>query len=201
MALLAATSMVTLAGCSVFAMSEEDAGKHYMAIVCPSNATVDGYNAALETGDLGQIQTAAKTMAEAYRESAKALTSTDTHWPDAVAEADLQTLANSYLTDLAVINAITSAITVDEARVMTDQRPSGGGSVPASTPRSRPALRHEPGLRVAGGTEAVPRRRHDPRRGRTVRRPVPVRLGHPRPRLRRHPRVGAVLPPSMISTS
>lgn len=125
-AALAATSMVTLAGCSAFAMSEEDAGKHYMGIVCPSNATVDGYNAALETGDLSQIQTAAKTMAEAYRESAKALSSTDTHWPDAVAEADLQTLANSYLTDLAVINTITSATTVDEARVVWPLDPAVG---------------------------------------------------------------------------
>ncbi len=126
LAALAATWMVTLAGCSAFAMSEEDAGKHYMGIVCPSNATVDGYNAALETGDLGQIQTAAKTMAEAYRESAKALSSTDTHWPDSVATADLQTLADSYLTDLAVINTITSATTVDEARVIWPNDPAVG---------------------------------------------------------------------------
>lgn len=125
-AALAVTSMVSLASCSVFAMSEEDAGKQYMAIVCPSNATVDGYNAAPETGDLSQIQSAAKTMAEAYRESAKALSSTDTHWPDAVAAADLQTLANSYLTDLAVINTITSATTVNEAHPIWPNDPAVG---------------------------------------------------------------------------
>lgn len=116
----------SLAGCSLFPMSKEDAGAQYLSIVCPSNVAADALNAAYDTKDLGTVQGAARAMAEAEQESAKRLSDDSTAWPGEVSREDLDTLADSYLSDLAILNTIFQADSLDEARVFWPNDPEVG---------------------------------------------------------------------------
>ena len=116
----------SLAGCSMFAMSQEDAAQRYLAIVCPSNARADALNEAWYSEDLAHIHEVARAAADAYRASARQLQDDSTNWPAEVSADDLETLANSYLGDLAITNNITSATTLADARVLWPNDPAVG---------------------------------------------------------------------------
>ncbi len=116
----------TLAGCSLSPISKEDAGERYLGIVCPSNIASDTLNASYDSQDLAVVQDAARAMAEASQDSARQLADDSIAWPGEVSREDLDTLANSYLRDLAVLDTILQADSIDRARAFWPNDPAVG---------------------------------------------------------------------------
>lgn len=125
-ALTVATTLV-LTSCSG-ALSIEDAGQRYLSAVCPANAAVDPMNAAIDGDDLDAIHATTKAYGEAARSAAKTFSDPSIKWPEAVDPKDLKAVADSYLSDLAVINEYTAAQSPEETRKVSWPGDDAGAS-------------------------------------------------------------------------
>lgn len=125
-------------------LSIEEAANAYLDAVCPSNAANNQYKAAGVVltdagpdGDIAPLKAAAVTLRDAEQASAVALLDPAVVWPEVV-RADVATIGNSYFADIAGLNGIAAATSIDQMNAVTFNAASD--EVKAAAPRVRTNL-------------------------------------------------------------
>jgi hypothetical protein len=101
------------------AMSVDEAGKYFLATMCPVNAASAKLNSALGGTDLEAVHSSAKEMIPAAQETARRLDDGSTLWPSAVDKKDVTALRDYYLGALSGLNSIAIAPDVTSAQAVS----------------------------------------------------------------------------------
>jgi hypothetical protein len=125
---------------TVHTMSTAEAGKYYLAAVCPANKAQAANNAAFAAQDLGAIQSTAAVARDAYRAQAAAFTKTDVLWPNVVSAADLKLLTDADFVIISTYEAMSTAATLDSANAISNGFVDNGAGAAAQRIRLALAL-------------------------------------------------------------
>ncbi|WIB65473.1 hypothetical protein [Curtobacterium sp. MCBD17_040] len=112
------------------AASIADAGKYFLATLCPVNKASATLNDALTAQNLAAIQSSAKALLAPAQNTARRLDDGAFEWPSVVDQKDVTSLRNYYLSALGPINQLATAPNLDEANAVVF--PSDTDSGPAS---------------------------------------------------------------------
>ena len=105
---------------TVHVMSVDEAGKYYLATVCPANKAQAANNAAFTAQDLASIKSTAATARDAYRTEAAAFTKAEALWPPVVSAADMKLITDSDFAIIATYGAIATAGSLDSANAISN---------------------------------------------------------------------------------
>ena len=105
---------------TVHVMTVDEAGKFYMAAVCPTNKVKGALNSAITAQNLASIQQTAAATRDAERAEVTAFTNTDVIWPPVVSAADLKLLSDSDFASISILNEMATAGSLDSANALSN---------------------------------------------------------------------------------
>ncbi len=113
---------------TIHVMTVEEAGKFYLAAVCPTNKVKSSLNAAFTAQNLTSIQQAAAATRDAERTEVTQFTNTDVLWPPVVSSADVKLLSDSDFASISILNEIATAGTLESANSLSNTFVDNGAS-------------------------------------------------------------------------
>lgn len=105
---------------TIHVMTVEEAGKFYLAAVCPTNKVKSSLKSALTAQNLTTIQQAAAATRDAERTEVTQFTNTDVLWPPVVSSADVKLLSDSDFASISILNEMATAGTLDSANALSN---------------------------------------------------------------------------------
>lgn len=112
-------------------MSIDEAGKFYLASVCPANKAPAANNAAFTAQDLAAIKQTAGVARDAYRAEAVAFTNPDVMWPPTVSEADVKLITDADFSIISNFDAESTAGSLQAANATANSYVDNGASAAA----------------------------------------------------------------------
>lgn len=113
---LASATALILAACAPSTMPAEAAGQKYLEIVCPGNAAMDAYVAAMLGSNIDMIHNSAQALKDEYAAEIEEFAAAQNTWPEGV-EENVTVISDANEAVIKALDEVLAAKTIDDARV------------------------------------------------------------------------------------